>query len=857
MSKNQPRSQKPDQRPAVCNPAAACLLTAWCWLALLDPGATVAAAEPPAAPVPAVVDGQTPEPASAALLSVESLTALPGQVVLTGARSRQQLLLDGAVGDQRVDLTRAATYVSQQPEVAVVDEQGVVRPRGDGSAVIVARYQDHAVNIPVEVRQFDEPAPVEFATEVIAALSKAGCNVGACHGSPQGKGGFRLSLRGYDPQLDLRTLTREGYGRRTNRFDPDQSLVLRKPLGQTPHRGGVRLATNDINHQAIRSWIAEGCQQSESPRRLVRLQVLPDQRRLVSGQPQQQLIALAHFDNGEVQDVTERAVFTTNDEAGASVSADGRVEFHRTAEATFLVRYLSQVVGSRMTYVRHDPEFKFQSPPVVNFVDEHLFARQKELQIQPAGLATDAEFLRRVYLDTIGVPPTAEESIAFLDSADPDKRSQLIETLLQRDEFAAFWALKWADVMRGSEVTISRRGVHSFHRYLIDHFAADRPFDQFARETLTSLGDTVHKPAANFHRIARTPEDAAEAMSQLFMGVRIGCAKCHNHPFEAITQNDYYGLAAYFARIKFKGSQRGLDHEVVYLDRRSEVKHPVTNQNVAPVAFGVEPGELTDDDDRREKLLEWLTAPENPYFARSIVNRVWFHLLGRGIVDPVDDFRDTNPPANEELLAALAEHFVEQGYRIKPVVRVILNSSAYQLSSRSPSHVSPFSADPEPQFAQALIGMRTAEQILDSISAATGVPEKFDGYPPGLRAMELADGAVDHAFLKAFSKPVRDATCECGRDGDPSLSQVIHLLNNPEMLANMKSPGGHIARWLAAGKTEAQVVELIYLTTLSRRPTLAERELLEQHLSKATDRQEGLYDIQHALLNSHEFLLRH
>jgi hypothetical protein len=787
------------------------------------------------------------------------ISVAPAKFELVGSRAQQQLLATGHFSDrtEEFDLTREVRYESLSPNIAVVTSDGLVLPRGFGTAEIVARQHGIEANATVTVRDFGTADPIDFNTDVLAALSRAGCNSGACHGSPQGKNGFRLSLRGFDPTLDHTTLARETFGRRTNPQAPDESLILRKGLGQIPHQGGIRFRKTDSTYQALRMWISEGCRASDRQRILRRLEVIPNQRRLAPEFPKQQLIAIAHFDDGSTQDVTDLAVFTSNDDVAASVSKTGLVEFSATAEATFLVRYLGQIVGARLTCVQVDEQFKYRSPPINNFVDKSVFAHQRDLQILPAELATDEVFLRRAFLDTIGTVPTAEEATQFLDSKEPNRRKNVIDRLLQRDEFAMFWAMKWADVMRGSDVTISKRGVHSFHRYLVDRFQHDRPFDEFARETLTSLGNTLHRPAANFHRVARTPEDAAEAMSQLFLGVRIGCAKCHNHPFEAITQGDYYGFAAFFSRVKFKGQQFMRDDEIVYLDRRTEVRHPVTGKNVEPVAFGDSPGELGPDDDRRDKLVNWLLKPNNPYFARSIVNRLWFHLIGKGIVDPVDDFRDTNPPSNAELLDQLAAEFVNNGYRIKPVLRTILNSSTYQLSSKQPEEQSPRAAPVDRYFPYAEIQMLQAEQILDAISTITGIPEHFPGYPPGTRAIELASGTVDHSFLMAFSKPVRDATCECARDPEPSLSQVIQMLNNPSIVSNIKSPGGRISKWLAAGKTADEIVELIYLTTVSRRATPRERTLIAEHLKTLPDDQTGLFDLQFALLNSNEFLLRH
>lgn len=782
----------------------------------------------------------------------------PTEITLNGLRDQQQLLVSGTLANgsgETADLTRDAQYESLTPTIALVSPQGVIVPRGQGKAVIVVRYAGEEHKISVVVDGVGDGERVDFRTDVIAALSRAGCNQGACHGSPQGKGGFRLSLRGFDPALDFDTLTKEYSSRRTNVQDADRSLILLKAIGVTPHQGGIRFRATDPEYQVLRTWIHQGCQQIAAKRTLTSLEVIPSQRRLPESRPKQQLIALAHFSDGTVRDVTHLACFSATDERVGTISREGVAEFHNTAETTYLVRYLDKVAGSRLMFVRHDAGYAFNGPEAANAVDEHVFRRQKLLQIQPAPVSTDDVFLRRVFLDVIGTLPTADEARAFLDSKEPDKRAKLIDQLLQREEFAPFWALKWADLMRGSDVTISQRGVFNFHRYLVDAFREDRPFTNFARETLTGLGNTLHHPEANFFRAARTPDDMAEAMAQLFLGVRIGCAKCHNHPFESITQTDYYGFAAYFARVKFKGTQFGLDDEIVYLDRQGDVRNPLNNQIVPPAAFG-QSEELPPTADRRKALVGWLTAEGNPYFARSITNRIWFHLFGRGIVEPVDDFRETNPPSNPELLDALSADFAKHGYRLRPILRQILNSKTYQLAANGATQ-SPLAGDPEKYFSKSQIRMLTGEQILDAISQSTGVPAEFEGYPPGTRAIELAEGTVSHAFLQAFSKPVRDTTCECARDSDPSISQVIHLLNSPEILGNLSRDTGRIAGWIKAGKPDTEVLELIYLSTLSRRPTEAERTVVLKYLSEAGNRSAGFADVQHALLNSNEFLLRH
>jgi hypothetical protein len=709
--------------------------------------------------------------------------------------------------------------------------------------------------IPIIVLAFTATARAEeavpFRSDVVAALSRAGCNGGACHGSPQGKNGFRLSLRGFDADLDFNTLVKDQGGRRINRQAPDESLVLQKGSGRMPHGGGMVFKADDAAYRTIARWIAEGCADSQ-PVQVKRLEIQADGD---ATSATRKITAKAHFADGTSKDVTPLAVFTSSDSAAMPVTP-GLARFTGTAEATVLVRYLNQVVGLRLGHVVRDPDYSFKGPKPANAVDEHVFNQLKALQLLPAKPANDEVFLRRVYLDVIGIPPTAEEARAFLDSKAADKRAKLIDSLLERDEYASFWALKWADVLRGSPASISDRGVHSFHRYLVRTVATDRPMTEFARELLTATGNTLHKPAANFYRVARTPEEAAEAAAQLFLGVRVQCAKCHNHPFEAITQTDYYGLAAFFARVQYKGTQFGLDDEIVTLGNNREVNHPKTRKPQEPISFGTLAGPLGPDDDRRERFADWLTAPGNKYFANSIANRTWYHLLGKGIIDPVDDVRDTNPPSNPKLLEALASEFARGGYKLKPLIRLILNSQTYQLGSERPEQ-SRFAANPERYFTRATVRMLAPEQILDAVSSATGVAEVFKGYPAGTRAIELAEGGIAHPFLQAFAKPVRDATCECAREDDPSLPGVLHLLNNAGLVEKVKSPKGLIPAWLKANKGNDWVVEQIYLGTLSRKPTAKENELIAKYLKDAPTLVEGLADLQHALINTNEFLLRH
>ncbi len=781
----------------------------------------------------------------------------PAEVVLTRPQDRQRLLVTGRVGPAgHADLTETATYTSLAPTIARVSAQGAVTPVGDGATEIVALVAGREARTRVVVRNSAGPAPVEFRTEVSAALSRSGCNQGACHGSPQGKNGFRLSLRGENPEFDFVALTRELGGRRLNPQTPDESLILLKGSGRVPHPGGPALPWGSAAYATVARWIAEGGADSK-PNDLLKIEVLPGDARLHTSRPRQHLVAMAHFKDGTRRDVTDLAIFTTGEGGAAHVGRDGLVTFARTGEAAVLVRFLDSFASVRLTYVRHDAAYNFQGPEPANFIDREIFAKQRELQINPAPAASDAAFLRRVHLDLTGTLPTADEARKFLDSPDVGKRAKLVDALLERDEYALFWASKWADVLRGNAASIGERGVHSFHRWLVKTVAADTPMTDFARELLTAQGNTLHRPAANFHRVARTPEEAGEAAAQLFLGVRMQCAKCHNHPFENITQADYFGLAAFFAQVRFKGTQFGLDDGIVHMARGGEVTNPRTKKPQPPAAFGTAFDALAPDDDRRAKFADWLTDAKNPYFARAVVNRVWYHLLGRGIVDPVDDFRDTNPPSHPKLLEGLAAELARGGYKLKPLIRLIVNSKTYQLADSGGPAPSPEAANPERYFARVAVRMLSAEQILDAVSQATGVPETFKGFPAGTRALDLPEGGFPHPFLQAFSKPVRDQTCECAREDDPGFPQVLHLLNNAGLLDKVRSPQGRIAGWSKAGKTPAEATDLLYLSTLGRRPTDKERAVVAKFLAAAATPEAGLQDVQHALMNLNEFLLRH
>ena len=785
------------------------------------------------------------------------LELAPLALQLQRGQSHRLLLTAFYKDGSSADWTAAASYQTSHAELITVNAAGIVQAQAAGTATVTAQANELEATVDISILETAFPVVPDFDTHIVAALSRAGCSQGACHGSPQGKGGFLLSLRGFQPPLDFKSLAREEMGRRLNPLDPENSLILLKGTSRIAHQGGKRFTHKDEDYQVLHRWIGAGHPASSHVRTLEQLELIPSVAELHRSAPQQQLLARAHFSDGSVEDVTGLAVFEMADNAAATVSDDGQVSFSNTAEAAVLVRFLDRIETVRLTYINRDEDFKFASPRVHNPIDELVFARQAQLQLKPAGLATDEIFLRRVYLDAIGAIPTPAEARAFLDSDDPDKRTRLISELLEREEYARFWALKWADVMRANREAVSLRGVHSFHRFLIRIFADDQPLDQVAARILTSRGNTIHYPEANFYRIARTPTDAAESFSQLFLGVRIQCAKCHNHPYESISQRNYYELSAHFSRVRLKGIRFGLDDEVVFLAQDGDVTMPGTEEPLTPAAFGVVTATDSQSPDRRSGLANWLTTDENQFFARSTVNRIWYHLMGQGIVEPIDDFRRSNPPSNPELLDLLASRFIEEGYRVRPVVEMILNSSTYQLSSRDTVVQGERAADASRYFVAPIVRLLTAEQILDAISTATGIPEVFEGYPLGTTAVGLAEGNVNHKFLKAFTRPIRDVACDCARDTDPTLNQVIHLLNNPSILDKIDAPDSRLGQWLTQGLADSEVIENVYLATLSRRPTRQEYRIAHKHFKAVGDRAAAMRDLQHALLNANEFLLRH
>jgi hypothetical protein len=798
--------------------------------------------------------------ATAAERAPDRLIIEPAGTVLEGRRASAQLIATGHGGDGSVrDLTQDVRWTTSDPAVVGVEPGGRIEPRGDGQAEVRARIGSMEARTVVQVRDVGRADPIRFKHEVLPVLTRFGCNQGACHGTPAGKNGFRLSLRGFDPALDFATLARENGARRTNPLAPDASLILLKGTGRVPHEGGKRMGVDSLAYHLLRDWVAEGIRPdpADSPR-LVGLAVTPPTRLFDDPAREQQLVVRARFADGTTRDVTRLARYSATDPAIALVDDEGRVVKQGRGESTILIAFEHLVATCRLVFREPVPGLTWVDPPANNFIDEHVFAKLKLLRIPPSESSGDAMFCRRVYLDLIGLVPTPEELVAFLEDQGPDKRARMIDALLRRPEHVDFWTLKLADRLGCNQRFTGVKGAISYHRWIRDQVAANISFDRFVRAIVTAKGPNFTNPPASFYRRVRTPEDAAEAVSQIFLGIRLGCARCHNHVSERWTQDDYYGMAAFFSQVRYKSGPQDYalynKEETVYLAPDAEIRQPRTGAVMRPRPLGGDPVVVDGDADRREKLADWLVSPSNPFFARAAINRIWYHLMGRGIVEPVDDLRESNPPVSAGLLDALADDFVRHGYDVRRTIRLIVSSRVYQLSSL-PNR---FNAGDTRYFSHATVRMLSAEQILDSASRAAGVPEKLFNLPAGSRAVQVPDGELVHPFLKDFGQPARADACECERGTDSTLEQALQIVGGRTLHNKVIAPDNRIGEMLRAGADDRTLVEGLFLATLSRPPIAAERDLAVSDLAaRARDRRRAAEDLFWALLNHPEFLFQH
>jgi hypothetical protein len=804
---------------------------------------------------------------SSAALAAEFVVT-PPQVKFDRNFERAQLLVTavdaaGQVSARSIDLTPDALYSVANPAVATVSATGNLQAVGNGQTTLTVTHEGISRTVEVLVEGVVSHPSVSFTEHVLPILYKAGCNGGACHASQHGKGGFTLSVMGFDPPADRNMIVRDRMQRRVNLLVPEESLFLRKPLMELPHGGGRRLIPGSNDHQILQAWIAGGAAEpkADAPK-VERLIVTPAER---IGTPgfKQQLRVQAVDSTGATRDVTAWARYDSMDDSVVSVSPSGLLSAVGRGQAPVMIRFEGQAEIA-MTVVPFADSVALDGWQSRNFIDDLAAAKFRELGITPSGLCDDSTFLRRAFLDAVGALPSREETVAFLESPDPDKRAKLIDRLLGfdpdparnpfNDQYAAFWSLKWADLIRNSSTTLGDQGMWALHNWLRESFRTNKPFDQFVRELVTAKGSIFSNGPANYFRVASNAPDLAEATAQLFLGTRLQCAKCHHHPFEKYSQADYYGFAAFFSRVAVKGSSEFGNfggESVVWVRPLGEVTHPRTGAVMKPTPLDGEP--VDDPLDRRVALAKWLTAPENEGFARNVVNRLMAHYLGRGLVDPVDDMRATNPPSNPALMAALVVDFRESRFNVKHLMRRIMHSRLYQLVSQ------PTAANQADTrfYSHFRVKRLAAEPLLDAVDQATGSVTKYPNLPLGTRAIELPDANYTNPFLVTFGKPKRASVCECERTPDENLAQALHTLNGDVIASKIADAHGRVAKLLAENKPASEQVTDLYLTTLCRRPTPAEVEFGTSYLATAPSPQEGLQDLLWGLMNSKQFLFVH
>ncbi len=790
-----------------------------------------------------------------AIAGPQTLNVFPPQIQLRSRRAQQQLVITaGKTQTDARDWTRLAKISVENPAVAEI-RQGAVHPLATGATELIVQVGAVRQSVPLIVELPTTAERVDFESEVLVALSKQGCNSGACHGSPTGKGGFRLSLRAFDLQLDQLTLIYEEYGRRTNVLAPEQSLMLLKPTMQVPHGGGKQLHVEDTAYKLLRDWVAQGATADpiDTPR-IERIEVYPNDRQVLSvADGGQQLAVTAHLADGTQRDVTHIVAYESSDDSVATVTPDGWVQPQGRGEVAVLVRCLEYIETVPLLFIEPQADFEWAAPAEINYVDTLVHKKLQQLQYLPAPAASDAEFLRRVSLDVIGILPSVQETQAFLADASPDKRSRLIDALLERPEYSKFWALKWGDLLKLTSKLVGDAGVHKYYRWLETSLRDNQPYDQFARELLTSSGSTLSNPPANFYRAAANMNESVENISQVFLGARVQCAKCHNHPFERWTQDNYYGLGAFFNRVQRRQTQR-LGEQFIYTAASGEVTQPRTGKLVQPWLPQTGSIVIEGDDDRRVVFVDWLVDPANPYFARIEANRLWSHLFARGIVDPIDDFRDSNPPSNAELLDALAEDFIASGYDRKHLLRVILNSQTYQASCQT----NRFNQDDRQYFSHQEPRLLGAEQLLDAINRTLAITQPLGNLPAGTLATHVpAPDIAQVAFLKALGQPERSTVCACERSVASDLGMAIELINGPAMHEKLRDPNNRFRQSLAAGASVSDIVFELYMTALCRPASESELAFAIAHCNKHEDPAVGLEDVCWALLNCDEFLFQH
>lgn len=782
----------------------------------------------------------------------------PAAVRLIHHRQGQSLLVTGRTSEGiSLDLTADAKYQVVDANVAVI-ENGVVRPLKSGETRITVAIAGQTIEIPVKVEIPPAEPPYSFRHEVMPVLSKAGCNMGACHGYSLGKGGFKLSLRGANATQDHEAIFNDAFGRRVSLLDPSKSLLLQKPVGDVPHRGGTRFSRNSLLHEILLKWVSEGARGDLGNKAEVDHVSISPERFVIEPGMQHRLQLIAHYTDGTTRDVTRLAIFTVNTEGVAEVDDSGLVTAGGFGESAVVARFERKFAASRLIVLKRSPGFQPTPVPQDHFIDQHVITKLNDLKVHPSDLSTDDEFLRRIYLDLIGIQPIPDELRAFLLDTNPAKRAAIIDVLFARTEFVDHWSLKWGDLFQNSRTRSNEPAVYAFREWVRSGVAANLPLDEFTRQLLTSRGGVSDHPASTFFAISKDTNETSERVAQVFCGVRMLCARCHPHPLENWTQEDYYGLNSFFNQVTIKADPRlaGLQNarSVVLQLAAPFATNPRTSSLQPPRYLGGGEPAPSSDVDRRIDFARWLTARDNPHFARSLANRFWSYFFQRGIIDPVDDLRTTNPPINPELLEALTRDFIEHNFDVRHLMRTIVTSRTYQRSSvPNASNI-----HDTLNFSHAIPRRIPAEALLDSLVQATGVRENFGGAPAGFTAAQLPDADVTSDFLALFGKPQRMEACECERDNDSNMLQALHLINGNSILRRVTDPSGRVMQLINQKLPDDALVEELYLWSLVRRPTPKELEVARQHFqSYGADRTAAAQDLMWAILNSRDFLLLH
>ncbi len=789
--------------------------------------------------------------AAGARTAAAELTVSPPEIAFADAYDGRQLL----VSQGEHDVTRAAHYATSDPAVVRVDDRGYLRPAGDGTAQVVVGHGSAVARVAVRVRGFRTGRAIDFKREIVPLLSRLGCNAGGCHGKASGQNGFKLSLFGSDPAFDHEAIAEEARGRRIFPAAPAHSLLLMKASGQVSHGGGKRIAADSEEYRLIRRWIEAGAPASApGAARVLRLRVTPADRVLRHGEGQQLAVA-AVYDDGSERDVTRQAEYFGNLDTVATVDRDGWVRARgQSGEAALMARYMGHVAVFRAIVPHGRPLKGLPEFQPNNYVDELAAARWKKLGLRPSPPCDDATFLRRVTVDLCGRLPTAAEARAFLADPAADKRARLIDRLLDSPDYPAFFAMRWGSILRNSNLAGATQAAYAFHNWIKDQIARNRPYDEFVRGIVAAAGEWPDAPAVNWYWQMRDDQlhQVTADTAQVFLGIRLQCARCHHHPYERWSQDDYYGLAGFFTRLGRKSFGEPPPYYAASSVTTGEI-NPRTGKTPEPKYPDGPTATFAPEDDPRHALVDWMARPDNPFFARALVNRLWGHFLGRGLFHEVDDQRDSNPPSNPELLDALAKDFIRHRFDVKHVIRTILNSRVYQLSSEP----TPDNRMDRQNFARYYARRMLAEVFFDAVNQATGTKANFSGMAAGARAVDLPHEGFGSYFLDTFDRPRRVTGCECERSTGATLAQVLLLANSDEVENKLRAGDGLVAKLVKAKKATPAIVEELYLTAYARRPTKAEREKATAYVGKQANRQQALEDVLWVILNSKEFMFNH